>query len=306
MGVSSLRHSALFFLFLFFSSGSSAPKNPPLEATHRSNTQVNRMLFSSSVYATQLETIPVVNPSPTGLTPTPFVNPTTSPPAPTTTDPITTPTPTPTTPTPTPPTTTDPSTTPTPTPTPPTTTLTPTTPTTTTPTSSGGTWCIASQAASQTALQVALDYACGYGGADCAAVQQGGSCYNPNTLRDHASFAFNDYYHKNPAPTSCNFGGTAQTTNTDPSTGSCRYPSSTASTSTYSPVNPSPPPPTMMTTPTMPTTPYTPSIATPGGSTIYGSEPTESPNSATSISSCMLLLFTTTGLLGSLLAANYL
>ncbi|KAK8962806.1 Glucan endo-1,3-beta-glucosidase 1 [Platanthera guangdongensis] len=85
-----------------------------------------------------------------------------------------------------------------------------------TPLSSGQSWCIASQTASQTTLQVALDYACGYGGADCAEIQPGSSCYNPNTIRDHASYAFNSYYQKNPVPTSCDFGGTAVITNVDP------------------------------------------------------------------------------------------
>lgn len=85
------------------------------------------------------------------------------------------------------------------------------------PTSSASSWCIASQTASKTALQVALDYACGYGGADCSAIQPSGSCYNPNTLHHHATYAFNNYYHKNPIPSSCNFGGTAVTTSTDPS-----------------------------------------------------------------------------------------
>ena len=80
----------------------------------------------------------------------------------------------------------------------------------------GGTWCVASQSANPTALQVALDYACGYG-ADCSAIQQGGSCFNPDTVHDHASYAFNSYYHKNPVPTSCDFGGTATITTTDPS-----------------------------------------------------------------------------------------
>ncbi|XP_050370562.1 PLASMODESMATA CALLOSE-BINDING PROTEIN 1-like [Argentina anserina] len=304
MGVNSLWHSALFFLFLFFSPGSSVPKNPPLEAIQQNRRQVNHenhLLFSSSVSTTQYDTTPVVNPSPTITTPT-LIFPA-SPPPPTTITTPTVPVTTPTSPTITPTTPFITPTTPTTTPTTPTTT--PTTPTTT-PTSSGGSWCIASQSASETALQVALDYACGYGGADCSPVQPSGSCYNPNTLRDHASYAFNDYYQKNPAPTSCSFGGTAQLTTTDPSSGSCHYPSSATSTSTTTPVYQTPPSPTMS-TPTITTTPpstTTPSIATPSGSTIYGDEPSESPNTANSISSCMLLL--STKLLGSLLLAIYL
>ncbi|KAK1275317.1 hypothetical protein QJS04_geneDACA000750 [Acorus gramineus] len=139
----------------------------------------------------------------------------------------------------TPPTPTNPTFNPTPNPTPPTTTMnppyysTPTTMTPPTPIAAGGgaggggggggrgsggqSWCVASQSASETALQVALDYACGYGGADCSAIQTGGSCFNPDTVRDHASYAFNSYYHNNPVPTSCNFGGTAQIANADPS-----------------------------------------------------------------------------------------
>ncbi|XP_019091064.1 PREDICTED: myosin heavy chain IB-like, partial [Camelina sativa] len=61
-----------------------------------------------------------------------------------------------------------------------------------------GQWCIAKANASPTSLQVALDYACGYGGADCGQIQQGAACYEPNTIRDHASFAFNSYYQKHP------------------------------------------------------------------------------------------------------------
>ncbi|GFP78745.1 glucan endo-1 3-beta-glucosidase 7, partial [Phtheirospermum japonicum] len=80
-----------------------------------------------------------------------------------------------------------------------------------------GSWCVATQSVSQTALQVALDYACGHVGADCSAIQPGGSCFEPVTVRDHASYAFNSYYQRNPIPASCTFGGYALTTSTDPS-----------------------------------------------------------------------------------------
>uniref|UniRef100_A0A0D9WK90 X8 domain-containing protein n=1 Tax=Leersia perrieri TaxID=77586 RepID=A0A0D9WK90_9ORYZ len=92
----------------------------------------------------------------------------------------------------------------------------------------GGSWCVASPSASTAALQVALDYACGQGGVDCSAINSGGGCFNPNTVRDHASYAFNAYYQKNPVQTSCDFGGAAILTSTDPSSPSCKY----ASTST--------------------------------------------------------------------------
>ncbi|KAL1560546.1 glucan endo-1,3-beta-D-glucosidase-like [Salvia divinorum] len=103
--------------------------------------------------------------------------------------------------------------------------------TTHSPTPSGGSWCIATTSVSQAALQVALDYACGHGGADCSPIQQGGGCYTPNTLRHHASFAFNSYYQKNHIPTSCNFGSAAVTTSTDPSFDTCQYPSTSTSSS---------------------------------------------------------------------------
>ncbi|KAB5557379.1 hypothetical protein DKX38_008288 [Salix brachista] len=123
--------------------------------------------------------------------------------------------------------------------TPPAATITPmVTPTSTTsPVSPGASWCIASPSASPTSLQVALDYACGYGGADCSAIQPSGSCYNPDNVHDHASYAFNSYYQKNPVPSSCNFGGTAATTSTNPSTGTCHFPSTSTSSSVLNTTN---------------------------------------------------------------------
>ncbi|GMI79405.1 hypothetical protein HRI_001609800 [Hibiscus trionum] len=98
--------------------------------------------------------------------------------------------------------------------------------TTNAPAVPGQSWCIARTGVLETSLQSALDYACGTGGVDCSQIQQGANCYNPNSLQNHASYAFNSYYQKNPAPTSCDFGGAATIVNTNPSTGSCIYPSS--------------------------------------------------------------------------------
>ncbi|TKW39280.1 hypothetical protein SEVIR_1G168200v4 [Setaria viridis] len=92
----------------------------------------------------------------------------------------------------------------------------------------GAAWCIARSGASDKALQLALDYACGpAGGADCAPIQASGLCYLPNTLAAHASYAFNSIFQRSrAAPGACDFAGTATVTLTDPSYGSCTYPSS--------------------------------------------------------------------------------
>lgn len=66
-------------------------------------------------------------------------------------------------------------------------------------------------------MQEALDYACG-SGADCKSIQSNGSCYEPNTLLHHSSFAFNSYWQNTKsAGATCDFGGTAMLVTTDPS-----------------------------------------------------------------------------------------
>ncbi|XAR49230.1 Glucan endo-1,3-beta-D-glucosidase [Bertholletia excelsa] len=97
-----------------------------------------------------------------------------------------------------------------------------------TPAVPGQSWCVARTGASEASLQAALDYACGIGGVDCSAIQEGASCYNPNTLEYHASYAFNSYFQKNPIQTSCDFGGTAIVTNTNPSSGTCIFQTSSS------------------------------------------------------------------------------
>ncbi|XP_010532782.1 PREDICTED: PLASMODESMATA CALLOSE-BINDING PROTEIN 3 [Tarenaya hassleriana] len=87
-------------------------------------------------------------------------------------------------------------------------------------------WCVARIDATSQALQSALDYACATG-ADCAPIQPTGLCYLPNTIQAHSSYAFNSYFQRRSmAPGSCYFAGTATLAKTDPSYGSCVYPSS--------------------------------------------------------------------------------
>ncbi|KAK3184429.1 hypothetical protein Dsin_031715 [Dipteronia sinensis] len=90
---------------------------------------------------------------------------------------------------------------------------------------SGNTWCVAKGEAGKEKLQSALDYACGEGGADCRPIQQGSTCYNPNSLEAHASFAFNSYYQKQSrAGGSCYFGGAAYVVTQPPKYGECEFP----------------------------------------------------------------------------------
>jgi hypothetical protein len=85
------------------------------------------------------------------------------------------------------------------------------------PTVAGQVWCVAKSGIMDTTLQDAIDYACGIGGADCSPIQPMGTCYNPNTLQAHASYAFNSYFQRNPSAASCDFGGAGMLVNVNPS-----------------------------------------------------------------------------------------
>ncbi|EFJ05513.1 hypothetical protein SELMODRAFT_49660, partial [Selaginella moellendorffii] len=79
-------------------------------------------------------------------------------------------------------------------------------------------WCVAKPHADQAVLSKGLNFACGEGGADCAAIQNGGACYNPPTLIAHASYAFNSYYQiKGRNYWNCYFQNAALLVVTDPS-----------------------------------------------------------------------------------------
>ena len=81
-----------------------------------------------------------------------------------------------------------------------------------------GTWCVANPAAGNTSLVDALNFACGVSVEICSAIQSGQSCYLPNTVASHASWAFNNYWQTyKAAGASCAFGGAAVLTSTDPS-----------------------------------------------------------------------------------------
>ncbi|KAJ8755538.1 hypothetical protein K2173_019336 [Erythroxylum novogranatense] len=89
-------------------------------------------------------------------------------------------------------------------------------------------WCVARSDASNQALQTSLDYACA-SGADCTPIESNGLCFLPNTIQAHASYAFNSYFQRKAmAPGSCDFSHTATIAATDPSYGSCVYPSSSS------------------------------------------------------------------------------
>lgn len=99
------------------------------------------------------------------------------------------------------------------------------------PGNSTGLFCIAKEGADSDKLRSGLNWACGEGHANCTAIQEGHPCYYPDTLANHASYAYNDYYQRmHSVGGTCDFDGTATTTTADPSYGSCGFTGSSNST----------------------------------------------------------------------------
>lgn len=84
-------------------------------------------------------------------------------------------------------------------------------------------WCVAKPSVPDPIIQEAMNYACA-SGAECDQIQPNGSCYQPDTLFAHASYAFNSYWQRTKlAGGTCDFGGTAILVTMDPSFDGCQF-----------------------------------------------------------------------------------
>nr|XP_043617955.1 glucan endo-1,3-beta-glucosidase-like [Erigeron canadensis] len=87
----------------------------------------------------------------------------------------------------------------------------------------GKRWCMPKPDATDVALQANIDYICS-NGIDCSPTQPTGPCFQPNTVRAHASFLMNSYYQaKGRHDFDCDFAHTGMIAFTDPSNGPCKY-----------------------------------------------------------------------------------
>ncbi|TKV92135.1 hypothetical protein SEVIR_9G143700v4 [Setaria viridis] len=92
------------------------------------------------------------------------------------------------------------------------------------PAKASGGWCVARDGATDADLQADLDYACAQVGVDCGAIQPGGACFEPNTVRAHAAYAMNQLYQAaGRHPWNCDFRASATLTSDNPSYGACVY-----------------------------------------------------------------------------------
>ncbi|XP_075510412.1 glucan endo-1,3-beta-glucosidase 2-like [Primulina tabacum] len=86
------------------------------------------------------------------------------------------------------------------------------------------TYCTAKDGTDEKMVQAALDWACGPGKVDCSPILQGQSCYDPDNVFAHATYAFDSYYHRmGKTSSSCDFNGVAAITTTNPSHGLCIF-----------------------------------------------------------------------------------
>ena len=84
-------------------------------------------------------------------------------------------------------------------------------------------FCVCKPGTPDAMLQKAIDYACSKG-ADCAQTTQGGPCYGNGNKVAVCSYICNSYFQsKSSMGATCDFGGVATLTTTDPSSGTCKF-----------------------------------------------------------------------------------
>ncbi|KAK9696937.1 hypothetical protein RND81_08G005800 [Saponaria officinalis] len=85
-------------------------------------------------------------------------------------------------------------------------------------------WCVAKPSTSDGDLRSNIEFVCQQQGFRCNIIQEGGQCYTPNTLINHASVVMNLYFQKyGHFDHSCSFLGTGLIVLTDPSYENCLY-----------------------------------------------------------------------------------
>ncbi|KAM3236470.1 major pollen allergen Ole e 10 [Capsicum annuum] len=87
-------------------------------------------------------------------------------------------------------------------------------------------FCVPKPEAKDEKLQACIKWVCKEGGVDCGPINAGGACFQPNTVRSRAAWAMNAYFQmKGKADAMCGFSGAGVVSSTDPSYGTCKYPS---------------------------------------------------------------------------------
>ncbi|PIA39123.1 hypothetical protein AQUCO_02700361v1 [Aquilegia coerulea] len=91
------------------------------------------------------------------------------------------------------------------------------------PSESDNLWCVPKLGASEVLLQANIDFVCSHG-IDCTPIQDGGPCYEPNTIMSHSAFAMNAYYQtEGRNDFNCDFANTGMVITSDPSYDTCKY-----------------------------------------------------------------------------------
>ncbi|XP_020576388.1 glucan endo-1,3-beta-glucosidase 7-like isoform X2 [Phalaenopsis equestris] len=88
-----------------------------------------------------------------------------------------------------------------------------------------GGWCVPKEGVTEEELQENLDFACGQEGVDCSSIQPGGACFEPNTVKSHATYAMNQLFQVSGRNAwNCDFRQSAMLTAQNPSYGGCVFP----------------------------------------------------------------------------------